>query len=425
MSIEFVGAFESTYMPQHDVDILETSGHTERWQEDLKLMRSCGVTRLRYPIRWHRIESEPGLYDWSEPDRILGYLQQEGFSPIFDLLHHMSYPRWLTLGFGDARFGEAYLRFCEAFALRYPWVTDYTLLNEPFTTLFLTSHEGIWPPYGKGMTSFVAACRNVLPPLAQAMRMYRDLLPNASHLYVEPCEGHSASVTEAEPRAALANDRRFFVLDLLLGLEMDPNRPFVGDVVAAGGEDLFEIEGNPIDVLGLDYYAHMEWSFATDCSTCPSPQPHGLSALIMQYWERYRMPMILGETNIRGFPSDRASWLKYTLEACETAKAAGASMEGYCWFPFVDSLDWDSMLARADRHIDPVGVYWLDEKLTRRDSCMVDSYRMAAAGAPSSDLPAYRFLPPCDEWLAGLLPQMSHWDWQDPVLDTSKEGSAA
>lgn len=61
----FIGAFESTYLPAHDVDVLETSGHTERWLADLELMKGAGITKLRYPIRWHRIEAERGTYDWA------------------------------------------------------------------------------------------------------------------------------------------------------------------------------------------------------------------------------------------------------------------------------------------------------------------------------------------------------------------------
>ncbi|HEX2150213.1 MAG TPA: hypothetical protein VHI31_08605, partial [Actinomycetota bacterium] len=47
-------------------------------------------------------------------------------------------------------------------------------------------------------------------------------------------------------------------------------------------------------------------------------------------------------------------------------------------------------------------------------SVMSDAYKLAASGAPSSALPAYTFQPPLDVWLAGLLPQMENWDWQDP-----------
>ncbi len=95
MRIEFIGAFESTYMPQHDVDIVETSGHAERWREDLLLLRSTGVRRLRYPIRWHRIEPAPGERHWEATDRVLGFMREAGMAPIVDLVHHTSYPRWL------------------------------------------------------------------------------------------------------------------------------------------------------------------------------------------------------------------------------------------------------------------------------------------------------------------------------------------
>jgi hypothetical protein len=125
---------------------------------------------------------------------------------------------------------------------------------------------------------------------------------------------------------------------------------------------------------------------------------------------------MLGETNIRGFASDRVSWLKYTLEQCERARDAGVAFEGYCWFPFVDSADWASLLARAEGIVDPVGVYWLDEHYDRRPSSMSDAYRLVASGATSSSLPAYRFRPPVSEWLQGWLPHMDRWEWRDPPV---------
>jgi beta-glucosidase/6-phospho-beta-glucosidase/beta-galactosidase len=413
--LEFIGAFECSYLPAHDVDIIETSQHDMRRKSDLALLAACGVSRVRYPVRWHRIERSRGEYDWSETDEVLGYLQEQGFRPIVDLLHHTAYPIWLT-GFDDPRFGSAYLKFCERFARRYPETAEYTLFNEPFTTMFLCGHEGVWPPYGRGLESFVALSNNVLPAFFEATRMFDDLLPKASHLYVEPCEGHAASITEGNVWSKLANDRRFFIIDRLMGRELDPSAPFVAELsVIEGGDRLLELSPGNLDVLGLDYYAHMEWFHADDgAGTAPSSRPLGLAGLIMQYWERYGIPLILGETNIRGYASDRASWLKYTLEQCELAQSAGADLTGYCWYPFVDSLDWDSLLANADGHIDPVGVYWLDENLDRHPSVMSEAYTLAAMGAPSSALPAYRFQPPVDKWLAGLLPQMENWDWQDP-----------
>lgn len=414
--IAFVGGFESTYQPALDVDVAETCGHIRRWRADLDLLRACGVSQARYPVRWHRIEVRPGAFDWAATDEVLGYARDCGLKLIVDLLHHTSYPRWLKRGFADRRFGPAYLRFVEAFARRYPWVGSYTLLNEPFTTFLLCGQEGVWAPHLRGLKGFVKLAANVFPAVAEASRLYRVLLPEARHVYVDTCEGHGAAVAEAQPHAAFANDRRFFLLDLLLGRPVPTDRPFVAAVGAAGGARLLDLEPGHVDVLGLDYYAHSQWLWldAAGRGVPSSPGPGSLSGLIAEYWSRYRLPCALTETNIRGYASDRASWLKYTLEQCELAQAAGVPVEGYCWFPFVDSCDWDSLLTRSSGSIDPVGVYWLDQRLDRRPSSMSAAYATAAAGAPAAELPAYRFQPPVSDWLKGWLPQMSHWAWQDP-----------
>jgi len=414
--IEFLGAFESTYQPRYDVDVAETTGHARRWREDLELLAACGVRRVRYPVRWHRIEHRPREFDWSGPDQVLGYMRDNGFTPVVDLLHFTSYPRWLRRGFADRRFADAYLRYTEAFARRYPWVPEYTLLNEPFTTFLLCGQEGVWPPFLRGLKGLLTLAVNVFPAVAEASRAYRDLLPGARHVYVETCERHTAATSDAAAFTALANDRRFFLLDLFTGRALEPDRPFVAEVRGARGEALLAMEPGSIDVLGLDYYASNQWHYLdrTGRGTSPSPGPDPLSSLIVEYHRRYRLPCMLGETNIRGFASDRASWLKYTLEQCETARDAGVPVDGYCWFPTVDSADWDSLLQRADGHLDPVGVFWLDADLERRASSMSAAYARAARGAPAADLPAYRFQPPVDRLLRGWMPQMAHWDWQEP-----------
>ncbi len=413
-SIPFIGAFESTYQPAFDRDVAETTGHVARWREDLDLLRSCGVEELRYPIRWHRVEREPDRFDWRETDEMFDYMRDNGLRPIVDLVHHTSYPSWLG-GFADPAFAPAFLRYVRAFAERYPWVEAYTLFNEPFTTFFLCGHEGVWEPHYRGLEGFLTVAKNVMPALTAASRLCRELLPDARHVYVEVCEHHTASDPRGATYAEYANDRRFLLTDLFLGAEVDHRRPFVADVLAAGGEELLQLEPGQIDVLGLDYYAHNQWAWhaAGVGTTCP-PAPLPLADVLAQYWDRYRLPCLLGETNIRGYPSDRATWLKYTLEQCELARDGGVPIEGYCWFPFVDSCDWGSILSRCESSVDPVGVYRLDDGLERRASSMSDAYRLAASGAPASALPAYKLQRPVSRWLTGWLPQLAHWDWQPP-----------
>jgi len=410
-----LGSFESTFQPHLDVDVAETTEHIQRWSEDLAMLYGAGVRRLRYPIRWHRVEREPGVHDWRETDAILGRMQELGMRPVVDLVHHTSYPRWLERGFAEPGFRDAYMRYVEAFAERYPWVPDYTLFNEPFSTLFLCSHEGLWPPYTKGLQSFIAMVRNVLPAVAEASRMYRDLLPDGRHVWIDACERHTSAGPAGDVFVEVANDRRFFVIDTFLGHALDARRPFLERVVRAGGEDLFDIEPGHIDVLGLDYYAHCQWSFHSEHrGSVPTPSPPPLHELIEEYADRYGRPCMLSETNIRGYASDRASWLRYTLEQCEIAQTRGVEIDGYCWFPSIDSCDWDSLLYRCEGNVDPVGVWWLDEHLDRRESVMSRAFKQVVRGASAAELPAYRFRPPVSTWLEGYLPHMRHWDWIDP-----------
>ncbi len=444
--VPLIGAFESTYMPAHDVDILETSGHVDRWREDLELLRAHGVTRLRYPVRWHRIERRPGHYDWGHTDEVMAYMRSEGFEPIVDLVHHTSYPQWLTGSFGDPRFPAAYETFCETFARRYPWIREFTLFNEPFATLFLSGHEAVWPPYEHGMDGFVRLLRNVLPAVARTSNRFAELLSDARHVWVDSCEGHTALDAASEQFAELANDRRFFALDAMLGRATDRSRPFIAEVVASGGADLLELEPGRIDVLGLDYYAHHEWAYSERVTALPrevglrqrhpqgpghphhdnveggtpSPAAQGLAQLARQYFDHAGLPMILGETNMAGSPFDRATWFKHTLEQCESARADGVPIDGYCWFGFLDSLDWISLLSEHEGSIDPVGVIWLDEQLCRHESSMSRSYARAATGALAAELPAYRLTDDMRAWVRGLAPLMSHFEWLEPPQDELK-----
>ena len=43
----FIGAFESTYLPGHRVDVVEATGHDVRWRADLDAVLGAGVHRLR------------------------------------------------------------------------------------------------------------------------------------------------------------------------------------------------------------------------------------------------------------------------------------------------------------------------------------------------------------------------------------------
>ena len=409
----FIGGFESTFLPARDVDLIEATGHERHRAGDLDHLMSAGVRHLRYPLRWHRIEESPGAYQWDETDRVLGDLADRGAVPIVDLVHHTSYPSWLQDGFRDRRFADAFVVFAAAVANRYPQLQAYTLFNEPFATLFLAGHEALWPPYERGAEGFVRLATSVLPALSTAAQCWAELLPDAHHVWVDTAEHHSGTGVQAE-YVEFANDRRHSCLDLFLGHDLDPQRPFLRALIEAGGESLLSLPPGRVDVLGLDYYCHSEWYYDADGARSPSPVPAGLAAVAQQYWSRYGLPMMLSETNLRGLPTDRATWLRYTLEQYESALAQGIPLHGYCWFPQVDSCDWDSLLARGAGRLDPVGVLEVDADRERRRTLFTDVWERAAVGAPVAELPAYRLQAPCDEQLAAVVAGLPHWPWQDP-----------
>jgi glycosyltransferase involved in cell wall biosynthesis/beta-glucosidase/6-phospho-beta-glucosidase/beta-galactosidase len=408
----FIGAFESTFLPHTGVDVGETTGLYRHWPEHLDRLQSAGVTRLRYALRWHHIARESGVFDWNQTDAELGAMRERGLEPIVDLVHHTSYPARLEGGFADRRFAGEYVRFSEAVARRYPWLTSYTLFNEPFATLFLAGHEALWPPYQAGMEGFVRLAKAVLPAVRTAGAIFADLLPGAEHVWIDTCEAHSGSSGGPADYAAFANDRRHLLLDLALGRNLDEERPALAAFVAAGGERLLDLAPMRVDVLGLDYYPHSEWWYSEAGSVAPSPAPLGFAALAAHYHKRYELPLLLAETNIRGLASDRATWLRYMLDQYETAEEAGVPLRGFCWFPVVDSADWDSLLAVPAGRRDPVGVYDLAPSGRCVRTEFTDAWERAALGAPRQELPAYRLQAPNDELLHGFFESVD-WAWQD------------
>ncbi|WP_164737405.1 family 1 glycosylhydrolase [Georgenia sp. SYP-B2076] len=408
-----VGGFESTYLPAFGVDALDLTHHAQNWRGDLDALLDAGVRHLRYPLRWHRIEPGPGQFDWRETDAVLGHLRDRGATVIVDLVHHTSYPDWLVDGFRSPRFGPAFLRYAEAVATRYPWLPAYTVFNEPFATLFLAGHQGLWPPYDTGDAGFARLLRSVLPAVVQAARAFEDLLHRAHHVWVDTAEHHTGTGPGHE-HALLSNDRRHVVLDLALGHDLDPARPYLRRLVEAGGESLLDLTPLRVHLLGLDYYSHSEWFYDDAGGHAPSPRPVGFARVAELYGRRYGLPMMLSETNLRGLPSDRVSWLRHMLEQYEVALSRGVDLRGFCWFPQVDSCDWDTLLALCRGRADPVGVLSLGADGSRRRSVLTEAWEAVVAGARHEDLPAYRFQPPCDAQLAGLTPLMSHWPWREP-----------
>jgi beta-glucosidase/6-phospho-beta-glucosidase/beta-galactosidase len=418
--------FESTHIHGTGKDVLEGTRHLQRWKHDLELVKECGIRTLRYPVPWHRIEAQPGKYDWRWMDAVLAHMRRLGLDPILDPIHHTSFPEWLRNGFANPGFAKLYAGFVGELAGRYPWVRKYTVFNEPFVTTLFCGHDGVWYPHARSPRTFVHMAVNVGRAICETCEMLERKVPGLELIHVDTCEHHTAVGARPRERVAFLNARRFLFHDLILG-RIDGSHPLYAYLSANGltDRDLRWFRSHParIDVLGLDYYPHSEHQHSARRTRCHSSAPRGFAAVAGDYIERYGLPVMLSETNVKGFVSDRLSWLKHMAEECEKLVAGGADLRGFCWFPFVDSTDWCSLVCKAERKVDAVGIYWLDdERWERHASELSQCFAALARGSITArDLPAYRFQPPWDTLLEARFPAMSHWRW----LETEIEDGAA
>ena len=430
------GAFESTLIHGSGVDVLETTRHLENCCEDLDLLRRAGVKNLRYPAPWHRIEASPDHFDFAWMDKPMQHMRREGMKPVIDLLHHTSFPEWLENGFLNPQFPRLFARFVREFARRYEWVTDYTIFNEPLATSLLCSYTGVWYPYQSSDPAFVQMGVNVARAIRVVEAELRRMNPSFEFVYNDTCESHKQNDLKSAAWTEFASHRRFWILDLVLG-RVSAHHPLYKWITSNGvtSEDLKPFRNEPvqIDLLGLDYYPHSEmnwyWSKSLGRANIHSvTEPRGFAEVACDYVERYGLPVMLAETNVRGTVTDRLTWLKFMEEQCEMLTQKGVDLRGFCWFPSIDSTDWSNLCASYTGDIDPQGIWYLDASCRNRVCSELSEWyeRLACESAKSADLPAYRLLPPVDSQLSGYLKLMAHWDnWIEPSDVKDQEQQAA
>ena len=140
------------------IDQLALSGHAAR-EADLELLRWLGVRGRALPravgARGARRPAPPRA--GSGPTGGSHRLRELGVRPIIGLLHHGSGPRDTSLL--DPAFPQKLAGYARAVAERYPWVLDWTPVNEPLTTARFSAMYGHWYPHARSFAEFVRARR--------------------------------------------------------------------------------------------------------------------------------------------------------------------------------------------------------------------------------------------------------------------------
>lgn len=189
--------------------------HTERGPRDLEACAVLGLRRLRYPVSWERVSPDHAEEcDWAWHDAQMAEMRALGITPILGLVHHGGGPRRTSLA--DPLFATKLAAFAGQVARRYPWVTDWTPVNEPLTTARFSGLYGHWYPHRADERAFLRILANECRGVMLAMRAIRAEIPHARLVQTEDL-GKTFGRRGMRAQIAYDNERRWLGFDLLLG----------------------------------------------------------------------------------------------------------------------------------------------------------------------------------------------------------------
>jgi len=400
----WASGIEDTFVPQtrpghRALDEYERIGHYQHWREDLALARQLGVTAIRWGVPWYRVEAAPGDFDWRWTNQVMPYLVEElGITPIVDLMHY-GCPFWLQREFASAEYPAAVARYAGAFAARYKHLSHcYTPLNEPIVNALMCGQRGLWPPYLRGDTGYIAIMMQLVKGIRNTVEAISLADPDALFVHVEATSLSRAAREELEVLAVEERQRGFLCYDLLTG-RVVPGHSLFGWLLRNGANihDLAAFARSPIalDVLGLNFYP--QWStqqISVDrrgrlVYRAAEKDGAPFAGLIEDYYQRYNVPIIVTETSAKGAEQVRARWLEASVAAIKRLRGAGVPVLGYTWFPMFTMIDWRYRFGRDpwEAYRLELGLYTLDDAASStrwRPTPLVEQFQRYMAGPTES-----------------------------------------
>ena len=348
------------------VDEMERCGHYERWAEDFALVQELGLTFLRYGPPLHRTLTGPGQYDWDFADATFAELHRLDIVPIVDLCH-FGLPDWMG-DFQNPDFPQLFADYAGAFARRFPWVQMFTPVNEMYITALFSARYGWWNEQLATDRAFVTALKHVVQANLLAMAAILRCRADAIFVQSESTEYFHAESPAAIAPAELRNAERFLSLDLNYGRRVGSDMyEYLMDNGLTRAEYHFFLRQSGLKrhcIMGNDYYATNEHLVAQDGRTRASGEVFGYAVLTRQYHDRYGLPVMHTETNLRDEPEGAAElWLWKQWANVLRVRNDGVPVVGFTWYSLTDQVDWDSALREANGTVDKVGLYDLDRRI--------------------------------------------------------------
>lgn len=345
------------------IDEMEKAGHYKMWQKDFELVKEMGIEFLRYGPPYYRTQTAPGQYDWSFTDETFNRLRELDIIPIVDLCH-FGLPDWLE-NFQNPDFPAYFAEYAEAFARRYPHLQLYTPINEIFITAMFSAQYGWWNERLQSDGAFVTALKHICKANVMAMRAILSVQPQATFIQSESSEYFHAIDPKAVPLARFLNQKRFLSLDLTYGypLNVAMYEYLLQNGMTKGEFNWFkENQVKAKCIMGNDYYVTNEHLVHPNGMTQAAGEIFGYYVITKQYFDRYRLPIMHTETNIK-MPACR-EWLLKQWANVHRLKNDGVPIVGFTWYSLCHQVDWDSALRDDAGNVNELGLYDLDRNIT-------------------------------------------------------------
>ena len=348
------------------VDQMEASDHYRRWKEDFDCVQEVGIAFLRFGPPLHKCWLAPGHYDWEFADLTLNDLKRRDITPIVDLCH-FGVPDWIG-NFQNPDFPALFAVYAAAFAERYPWIQLYTPVNEMFICAVFSAKYGWWNEQGTTDTTFVTALKHIVKANILAMTEILKRRADAIFIQSESSEYFHADSPAAIGKAEVMNARRFLSLDLNYGRRVDSEMyEYLMDNGMSRQEYHFFLDNRLKQhcILGNDYYMTNEHRVFADGHTEASGEVFGYSEITRQYHNRYRVPIMHTETNLREGPTgqEAVQWLWKEWANVLRLRNVGIPTVGFTWYSLTDQVDWDTALREQNGNVNPLGLFDLDRKI--------------------------------------------------------------
>ena len=339
----FAGGFECATHRRPDrqqVDVIGGTRHDIYAAADYRLLQEVGIYTVRDGLRWHLIESNPGIYDWSSFLPMLLASIDTGTQVIWDLCH-WGVPSHIDIF--SQQFVDRFAAFAHAAAILVREHTDAVPFFCPINEI------SFWAWVGGDVAAFH-------PHEERRGTELKQQLVRASLAAIQ-------AIRAVDPRA------RFIQPEPIINIVADPQKPEESiaaerhtaaqyeawDWLAAGGPP----RGCGLDIIGINYYWNNQWVHQGERASLGHSQHRPLHQMLLEVWHRYKRPIFISETGAESGAG--AGWLGYIGAEVRQARRQGVEIVGLCFYPVMDYPGWDD-----DRHCS-CGLIQVDERWNVRN----------------------------------------------------------